>query len=331
MLLLFLRSHVSFWVEFAPLLGTKRILRRLFLPTVQGLPRKASRSVETLAFFCPDSVGPPHADIDAMSRFLVFTLPAEFSRVEKLVHSVELLYHPSAAVSSATGVERLCDFLETMCFHFALRLRRERIDDLSPRILMDEDCERFAKLLWPLTKHALFSKHGSLTRAAVLSLKHLSRVCPKVVLPAFLEIVPHALQTLTAAHQTRSVLSGLAFVMTPLVEFFRSREASSGISVGFLSDIFSMALPGLDPNDPAKTADAAAFLSSFTLAIPFMPFDPIFGHEFEGWSIQLFDALLRLMSEFVGKKHARSRSGAAIEVSACRCTLSFCVFALQSG
>ncbi|KAL6049427.1 Proteasome activator complex subunit 4, partial [Balamuthia mandrillaris] len=175
--------------------------------------------------------------------------------LDKLLHILEPYYHPS---NDGPWVRNLALFLSSLCFHFARRVGQE-LDERTCRTpiahrLGLEERQRFVRCLQPIVMKALLSKREVMAAQAQRALKSLANVCPEIVVPEVIESTFHDLTTLTETHRTQSALETLSMLARPLLW---RRHYPAGAS--HLQTLLFLTLPGIDANDPHKTAATLNF------------------------------------------------------------------------
>lgn len=142
--------------------------------------------------------------------------------------------------------------------------------------------DSLVKDLVPLVFLAMFAKSGLVTLNAHNMLKNLGcndgplspfalvlivaaiDIAPEIVFPQFVERVAPALDNVTEAHRTLSILGALSVVGSPLSNRHVYNDGAYHV-VNFLD----MALPGIDMNDPLKSFSSLTFVTNVAFTITF--------------------------------------------------------------
>jgi hypothetical protein len=186
-----------------------------------------------------------------------------FAAIERFLRTCETYYHPS---NTGKWTASLGAILSVMASTLATRHRKQLKENSSThasKILRTEDRERVVKVLLRVANYALWSKDDDMSLQARNAIRSLGYLSPQTVFDPLMERLYFALQTVTATHQTSLALSTLGVVAHPL--FSRTiYPAGARHLVPFLQ----LALPGIDSNDNAKTAETFKF---FTSALQWVP------------------------------------------------------------
>eukprot|EP00026_Physarum_polycephalum_P000239 Phypoly_transcript_00239.p1 GENE.Phypoly_transcript_00239~~Phypoly_transcript_00239.p1 ORF type:complete len:1800 (+),score=287.16 Phypoly_transcript_00239:113-5512(+) len=165
--------------------------------------------------------------------------------LDQLFASVGSYFHPS---NGGEWSEGLGIFLEYLCKYYAKRG--------SPAL-----SEKFLASIERPLQYALYSKRHAVRASAVKAFMHLAYVAPST-LDTLLPRIYEALESETAAHQTRAVLEVLATIAHPLFSRTIYPKGSSHMA------LLGLTLPGIDANDVGKTTAAYKFYYRLLTTVP---------------------------------------------------------------
>jgi proteasome activator subunit 4 len=222
-----------------------------------------------------------------------------FTYLENLIQSVENFYQPSngGAYSSALGI---------LMHNLAKTLAKRKLFDQNKNIttISESLTEKIINLLIPVAKLGLFSKNRSLMYCSLLTFKHFSFILPNETFKSIIELIDHALQTLTETHQTSTIIQLLSYIIHPLLKS-NNKEFKDLLHV-----YMNFTLNGIDSNDFVKTISTMSFFYNFLLSIPILE-EPKSSDEntpqavfyFEEWSLLFLERILTLFEKLgTGKK-----------------------------
>ncbi|WVQ73567.1 hypothetical protein IAR50_003145 [Cryptococcus sp. DSM 104548] len=177
--------------------------------------------------------------------------------MSRLLTSCETFFHPS---NSGHWSNFLCTFISHLASNFVERYKDEEEPEcrtptdwrLTPSIKRE-----FVLCLRPLALTAIFNKDMKVVAAAVSALKQLSLLEPDLIMPAVMERAVPSLQGLEETQRTPAVIYTLAALAEPLIA--RRIWRSGGL---YAADIFALLLPGIDLNDPTKSALVSMCISN---------------------------------------------------------------------
>ncbi|KAJ3067573.1 hypothetical protein HDU98_009213 [Podochytrium sp. JEL0797] len=175
----------------------------------------------------------------------------------------ETYFHPS---NHGTWSLKLAHFLHTLALVFLKRWRKESLDDCEtpPSLRLTPEIKHaFVETVQKYAFVMMFSKDATAGHEANLAIKNLAWLEPGLVLPKVIERVFPAMETLTETHRTRACLNNVCVTILPLL----SRDLFASGAQNFLT-LLHLVLPGVDMNDPGKTASALVFLSSAFMCVP---------------------------------------------------------------
>lgn len=244
--------------------------------------------------------------MDDMAKLIVWLLPDSecMMYLRKLIKSIESYYYPS---NSGSWSSHLVRFLTALSTTIARRLYKERsfTDYHVPNSfkLTDQFIEEFIELVLPLALQSMFAKNHGLIAGAAMTLKHLSYMAPKLVLPRLMERISYALTTLTETHQTISALEVLGSVILPMLN--KQDEFPEGL-MDYLPELLNLTLPGIDPNDSSKTFSTMRFVYNLLTVLPLwtstdtarggIESAPLVVQFYEDWCIGLMDKIFSILT-----------------------------------
>uniref|UniRef100_A0A158P870 Proteasome activator complex subunit 4 n=1 Tax=Angiostrongylus cantonensis TaxID=6313 RepID=A0A158P870_ANGCA len=200
-------------------------------------------------------------NLEAASGFITFAMGTQCH--EKLMHNlgsvfrlVESYLHPS---NHGIHTQNLLVFMNKYVIFTLIFLKRERMEKTSskPRTfvkipasmrLSQNHLDQFVTQMLPCLKLAMFSKARNEFVTPIV--KCCCSISPKVVLPAVLDVVYPALETLTEPHRLLQALQVLVAVAPMLAKDQPDKDGKS-FRVHAIN-LMSSLLPGLDQNDMGK-------------------------------------------------------------------------------
>ena len=192
---------------------------------------------------------------DAHRRYLAGSKALD--HLSRLLTSCETFFHPS---NSGPWSAFLTVFLSHLAGNFVERWKAEE-DRLckTPAAwrLTPEIKRQFVLCLRPLALTSMFNKDMESVQPAVSALKKLALLEPDLIMPALMERATPSLQGLEETQRTPAVTYALAILAQPLA--VRQLWRVGGMYVG---DIFTLLIPGIDLNDPAKTGLSCMAISN---------------------------------------------------------------------
>jgi proteasome activator subunit 4 len=229
--------------------------------------------------------------------------------LQKMLAATNAFFHPS---NTGNWSAYLGVLIYKLTEAFAERLHKERQPDcMTPAEarLTDVECQTFCKTLLPVMHLAMYGKSVHMITGAAYGARHLSFICPEIIIPSFIDKIYVALQTLTETHQTVSALSVLLNIVRPM--FWKDHYKDGG---KHLLPILQLCLPGIDPNDALKTQHTLAvymtifanvtFIDCSTASVPDSASDDdrqLYADTamFEDWSLQFLDRLFAVLETMV--------------------------------
>ncbi|KAI4807509.1 hypothetical protein KUCAC02_027315 [Chaenocephalus aceratus] len=243
------------WTPYIPTIFT-RILRSLNLPV--GVSRMVAPQYLT------------YYDIGHLVLWISALLGGPGNPAQKqltcLLNSIASFYHPS---NHGRWQARLMRLLQRLPASVVRRVHRER--HAAPSWIMlvpdcqkltDEDLQEFTRSLTGAALLAMFSKTGSAD--AAFALQNLALLTPELAIPAVLEKMYAAMETLTEPHTLTATLScmiGMArSLVSPTNHYPEGRAHVLPLLMG--------SLPGVDPNDFSKCMITFQFIATFSTLVP---------------------------------------------------------------
>ena len=168
--------------------------------------------------------------------------------LSRLLTSCETFFHPS---NSGHWSAFLTIFLSHLAANFVERWKAEEDPFCkTPKAwrLTTEIKRQFVLCLRPLCLTSMFNKDMESVTPAVGAMKSLALLEPDLIMPMLMERATPSLQGLEETQRTPAVTYALALLSQPLA--VRQIWRVGGMYVG---DIFTLLIPGVDLNDPAKT------------------------------------------------------------------------------
>lgn len=218
--------------------------------------------------------------------------------LERLLRALSSFFYPTSSDKRTWST-----FLLKVCLHFGARVGREAGSLQAHAVLTSSGLQvptagglasnmyemgvggtpaiskdlitRFVDLTLPLAVLGMYAQKGQ--SASVwetgMTLKCLSALAPARVTKEIVGMASVALDpgTVNQTHQAPNALYILSIMVQPLT-FPVPHIAPS------IADFLHLALPGVDPNDPSKTAATLAFFSSVTACIPLVDSDDHAAH-----------------------------------------------------
>ena len=208
--------------------------------------------------------------------------PAVWLRLRQLLRCIEPYCHPSNSGmwSSYIGylLQAIAQFTSWRVLHERSGLAASKEHALRPA-----DISVIVRLLAPLVTRALYSR-TSLMMYAQMSSRYLADLAPEYILPALQLRLCDGLQAVTAIHQTPMALQTLGYFASDFIDLSTApnhmltpgqprsltpaarRAHAAGPRV--MLEALQLALPGIDPNDLDKMANALRFFNAVLLFVP---------------------------------------------------------------
>jgi proteasome activator subunit 4 len=190
--------------------------------------------------------------------------------VESLLQAVESAFHPS---NSGGWTAKLAAFVYRLAERFAERWtqeQRDKRDDIPlERRLTPAIKHRFVLSLRKVVFMSIYDKtpqasgipldysNLALSRNTLATLAHLE---PDLIIPGVLKRFYPSMQGLLEAHRTTASLASLSILMPTI-----SRHK---IYRNHVTTLLGLALPGIDPNDLAKTTLSLTFMIATCMRVP---------------------------------------------------------------
>eukprot|EP00040_Diaphanoeca_grandis_P028219 m.163095 g.163095 ORF g.163095 m.163095 type:complete len:1879 (-) comp31279_c0_seq2:255-5891(-) len=270
--------------------------------------------------------------IAIMIVFMISPTNDVLEQLQSLLVSIEAFFHPS---NTGAWTGRLGPLMYKLCEVFAMRIREESSSDCKvppENRLTPAQCHKFVLMLKPLVFLAQFSKSQNMVSLAAWALRHLSYLAPSEILPALMDRVYPALQTLTETHQCYAALCALSAVVRPLLW---GEHFSGGLK--HLIPLLQLTLPGIDPNDANKTQVTLQFLLGVFMNVCLVDCstqraaicDTYADDEdtrsallatsyFEDWSLQFMDRVFTVLETLVpASNKRRTTEGSLLEWIEC--------------
>ncbi|KAJ3037851.1 hypothetical protein HDV00_001266 [Rhizophlyctis rosea] len=232
--------------------------------------------------------GRKNKTIEAFAKFIVYTIyppsvangglsypSRSMEHLATMIRSIESYFHPS---NSGRWTYQLARFIQVLSSEFLRRLRKEEQPDCKTpgnlRITRAQS-EEFVLTIRGVALSAMFGKDQIAVLSIHGALKCLAWIQPKLIIPALLERIYPALETLTETHRTLTSLGTLWGISIPLLN--RRHFPQGG---QHLPNLLELTLPGIDLNDPGKTSAALMFVTHAAMCAPL--FDLTKGHRGAG-------------------------------------------------
>ncbi|ORX39177.1 putative membrane protein [Kockovaella imperatae] len=202
-----------------------------------------------------DSLAQAGKSSDANRRYLAGCKALD--HLSRLLTSCETFFHPS---NSGPWSAFLTVFLSHLAGNFVERWKAEEDRNCKTPVawrLTPEIKRQFVLCLRPLALTSMFNKDMESVTPAVSALKKLALLEPDLIMPALMERATPSLQGLEETQRTPAVTYALATLAQPLT--VRKLWRVGGMYVG---DIFTLLIPGIDLNDPAKTGLSCMAISN---------------------------------------------------------------------
>ncbi|XP_029642324.1 proteasome activator complex subunit 4 [Octopus sinensis] len=209
-------------------------------------------------------------DINAYVLWIISMIDKNNSSVQehidKLFETLKTFYHPS---NTGRWNLKLSNLLVTFPRLFIKRLHRERVAPKSWKTpvpqshkLTEDDITKFVLSIKPVVFMAMFGKYGM--HDASVALKHLACLRPEIILPAFLERMYPAMETLTEPHRLIACMTCIVGVCRPML------QSTKWYPEGRLHvlPLLNLSLPGIDPNDVKKSLVTFQMVSTFVTLVP---------------------------------------------------------------
>ncbi|PAV61364.1 hypothetical protein WR25_26372 [Diploscapter pachys] len=175
--------------------------------------------------------------------------------LKSVLELIEDFLHPS---NHGDHSQYLLSFIQKFSHNVVLRVKRERneksnkpktTNKIPPEMrLTQKHLDELAELFVPSLKLAIFTKVRNEFVSPIY--RNFGSFAPKIIIPAVLEMVYPALETLTEPHRLIQSLTVLLGVLIPLV---RDQPDAQGRSMRIHAvTLLNQLLPGLDRNDIAK-------------------------------------------------------------------------------
>ncbi|KJH41163.1 HEAT repeat protein [Dictyocaulus viviparus] len=200
-------------------------------------------------------------NLEVASGFITYTMGTQcheklMENLSSIFRLVESYLHPS---NHGMHTQHLLIFMNKLSLCVLSRVKRERMEKASnkPRTfvkipttmrLSQSHLDRFVTQILPCLKLAMFSKARNEFVAPIV--KCCCSISPKIVLPAVLDIVYPALETLTEPHRLLQALQVLVAV-APILAKDQPDKDGKTFRVHAINLMNSL-LPGLDQNDMGK-------------------------------------------------------------------------------
>ncbi|KAI0343973.1 ARM repeat-containing protein [Trametopsis cervina] len=202
-----------------------------------------------------DGTSPTDGSGEAQQGFLAGSRALD--TLDKLITSTESFFHPS---NSGHWTLALTGFLHRLALEFCKRWKEEQQSFCKTpvtRRLTPAIRRAFVTILRTPTLLAIFAKDPISATYSQGALRILALLEPNLVMPDILERAYSGLESVNETHRTTTVLAALAAGALPLV--------SEKIWLGgqkHIVPLLELCIPGIDLNDPMKTACASMFISS---------------------------------------------------------------------
>ncbi|KAK6754916.1 hypothetical protein RB195_013722 [Necator americanus] len=200
-------------------------------------------------------------NLEGASGFITYAMGTQcheklMNKLESVFRLVESYLHPS---NHGMHTQNLLMFMNKLSLCVLSRAKRERMEKTSnkPRTfvkipasmrLSQVHLDQFVTLMLPCLKLAMFSKARNEFVAPIV--KCCCSISPKIVLPAVLDIVYPALETLTEPHRLLQALQVLVAVAPVLA---KDQPGKDGRTFRIHAvNLMNSLLPGLDQNDMGK-------------------------------------------------------------------------------
>eukprot|EP00042_Codosiga_hollandica_P058619 m.886679 g.886679 ORF g.886679 m.886679 type:complete len:1821 (+) comp59911_c0_seq1:527-5989(+) len=249
------------WTPHLPMIFT-HILRSCGIPVGTNVLRRHGLGQDVVKYLLPRNVN----TLTKPAALVVYMITPEntvLNYLEDLFKSLLSFFHPS---NNGDWTSLLVSFLSGVVSYFMERLSKQAAKPASvaPQFrLTDKETKRFVDIVFPIVQLAVFSKSVNMVRAGVMALRQLAYLAPKTVLPAILERVYPALETVMESHQTVAMLGCLA--STAEVLFSKTLYEEGALH---LVPLLTLSLPGIDPNDFIKTHTTMGFYQAVFAAVP---------------------------------------------------------------
>nr|ODN78210.1 proteasome activator subunit 4 [Cryptococcus depauperatus CBS 7841] len=177
--------------------------------------------------------------------------------LNQLLTSCETFFHPS---NSGHWSPFLTTFLSHLSSNFLERWKSEEDPSCSTPFqwrLTPQIKRAFVLTLRGVALTAIFQKEMKAVGNAVSCLKKLGALEPDLIMPAMIERAVPSLQGLEETQRTPAVIYALSALAQPLAA--RSIWRAGGL---YVPDILALLLPGIDLNDPSKSALVSMCISN---------------------------------------------------------------------
>ncbi|KAI0702440.1 ARM repeat-containing protein [Cytidiella melzeri] len=177
--------------------------------------------------------------------------------LDKLITSTESFFHPS---NTGHWTLALTGFLHRLAMEFCKRWKEEEQSSCKTpvvRRLTPAIRRAFVTVLRTPTLLAIFAKDPISATYSQGALRILALLEPSIIMPEILERAYSGLETVNETHRTTAVLTALASGALPLV--------SEKVWLGgqkHIAPLLELCIPGIDLNDPLKTACTSMFIAS---------------------------------------------------------------------
>ncbi|KAI0094551.1 ARM repeat-containing protein [Irpex rosettiformis] len=177
--------------------------------------------------------------------------------LDKLLTSTESFFHPS---NTGHWTLALTGFLHRLAVEFCKRWKEEQQSTCyTPvtRRLTPTIKRAFVTILRTPTLLAIFAKDPISATYSQGALRTLAMLEPDLIMPEILERAYSGLELVNETHRTTAILTALASGALPLV--------SEKVWLGgqkHIAPLLELCIPGIDLNDPLKTACTSMFIAS---------------------------------------------------------------------
>uniref|UniRef100_A0A915D7Y9 Proteasome activator Blm10 mid region domain-containing protein n=1 Tax=Ditylenchus dipsaci TaxID=166011 RepID=A0A915D7Y9_9BILA len=204
--------------------------------------------------------------------------------IDQLFMTLESYFYPS---NNGAYTTNLLNFVLKLCTNVMYRVSRERYHPERQILkvpthmkLTDKQIDNFVKRLLPSLKYGAFSKLKQELVPSIMRI--LSFLSPGIIIPAVLDLVYPALETVTEPHRLIQSLHILACICVPLVRDDPSKSQGERLPIKVTEEvdahmksyrchalsILVNILPGIDVNDISKSTLTFQIVGILLLLIP---------------------------------------------------------------